>query len=85
MEHELVDRLQWRHPSVKLLMGSPAVQALRVLGQQFPVLRVPSVVDARLRMQPTHTDWARWRQPAVPAAPAPAPVPALGPGGPDAR
>jgi nitrous oxidase accessory protein len=59
--NELVDRLQWRHPSVKLLMGSPAVQALRVLGQQFPVLRVPSVVDAHPAMQPQHKNWREWR------------------------
>jgi nitrous oxidase accessory protein len=54
-------RLQWRHPSMKLLMGSPAVQALRVLGQQFPVLRVPSVVDAHPAMQPQHKNWSEWR------------------------
>lgn len=59
--NELVDRLQWRHPGVKLLLGSPAVQALRVLGQQFPVLRVPSVVDAHPAMQPKHKDWSEWR------------------------
>jgi nitrous oxidase accessory protein len=27
---------------MKLLLASPAVQALRLVGQQFPVLRVPS-------------------------------------------
>ena len=59
--NELVDRLQWRYPSVKLLMGSPAVQALRLLGQQFPVLRVPSVVDAHPAMQPQHKNWSEWR------------------------
>ncbi|WP_434064038.1 nitrous oxide reductase family maturation protein NosD [Roseateles aquae] len=59
--NDLVDRLQWRYPSVRLLMGSPAVQALRLLGQQFPVLRVPSVIDARPRMQPQHKDWSEWR------------------------
>ena len=59
--NDLVDRLQWRHPSVKLLLGSPAVQALRLLGQQFPVLRVPSVVDAHPAMQPQHKNWSEWR------------------------
>lgn len=59
--NDLVDRLQWRHPSVKLLLGSPAVQALRVLGQQFPVLRVPSVVDNHPAMQPQHKNWSEWR------------------------
>ncbi len=59
--NDLVDRLQWRHPSVKLLLGSPAVQALRLLGQQFPVLRVPSVVDAHPAMLPQHKNWSEWR------------------------
>ena len=59
--NELVDRLQWRHPGVRLLLGSPAVQALRLLGQQFPVLRVPSVVDAYPAMRPQHKNWSEWR------------------------
>lgn len=58
--NDIVDRLQWRHPSMRLLLGSPAVQALRVLGQQFPVMRVPSVVDARPAMQPQHKTWSEW-------------------------
>ena len=32
----MVDRLTWKHPSMKLLLASPAVQALRLVGQQFP-------------------------------------------------
>ncbi|MBB2485926.1 nitrous oxide reductase family maturation protein NosD [Mitsuaria sp. WAJ17] len=59
--NDLVDRLQYQHPAMALLSGSPAVQALRVLGQQFPVLRVPSVVDAAPRMTPQHRDWSTWR------------------------
>lgn len=59
--NDLVDRLQWRHPAMKLLLGSPAVQALRLVGQQFPVLRAPSVIDPAPRMQPSHTDWSPWR------------------------
>ncbi|MEK8051952.1 nitrous oxide reductase family maturation protein NosD [Ideonella sp. DXS22W] len=58
--NDLVDRLVWRHPAVKLLMASPAVQALRLVAQQFPLLRVPSVVDAHPRMKPGHADWAPW-------------------------
>jgi len=60
--NDLVDRLQWRHPIVKLLMGSPAVEALRILGQQFPVLRVPSVVDPHPAMAPAHPQWSTWRE-----------------------
>jgi nitrous oxidase accessory protein len=59
--NDIVDRLSWRHPSMKLLMGSPTVQALRLVGQQFPVLRVPSVVDAYPKMQPLHKNWSEWR------------------------
>ena len=60
--NDVVDRLTWRYPSVRLLMASPAVQALRMVGQQFPVLRVPSVVEKHPRMLPRSTDWARWRE-----------------------
>ena len=59
--NDMVDRLSWRHPSMVLLLGSPAVQALRLVGRQFPVLRVPSVVDAFPQMHPFHLDWSAWR------------------------
>lgn len=58
--NDMVDRLTWQHPSMKLLLGSPAVQALRLLGQQFPVLRVPSVIDPKPRMQATNKQWSKW-------------------------
>ncbi len=59
--NDLVDRLQYRHPIVKLLLGSPAIQALRLLGQQFPVLRVPSVVDNYPAMVPFNKNGSEWR------------------------
>lgn len=59
--NDMVDRLTWRHPSVKLLLASPAVQALRLVGRQFPVLRVPSVVDPHPSMRPYHQAWSQWR------------------------
>ncbi len=59
--NDMVDRLSWRHPSMKLLLASPAVQALRLVAQQFPVLRVPSVVDPKPRMQPNNKQWSHWR------------------------
>ncbi|HEY4664410.1 MAG TPA: nitrous oxide reductase family maturation protein NosD [Comamonas sp.] len=59
--NDMVDRLTWRHPSIKLLMASPAVQALRLVAQQFPILRAPSVVDPHPLMQPSHKDWSEWR------------------------
>ena len=58
--NDVVDRLVWRHPAAGLLLASPAVQALRLVGRQFPVLRVPSVVDPKPRMQPAHTNWSEW-------------------------
>ncbi|NDP37822.1 MAG: nitrous oxide reductase family maturation protein NosD [Rhodoferax sp.] len=59
--NDMVDRLNWRYPSMKLLLASPAVQALRLVGQQFPILRVPSVVDPKPRMQPNNKQWSEWR------------------------
>lgn len=59
--NDVVDRLTWRFPHIKLLLASPAVQALRLVSQQFPVLRVPSVVDPKPRMQPTNPHWSQWR------------------------
>ncbi|MDO9197511.1 nitrous oxide reductase family maturation protein NosD [Rhodoferax sp.] len=59
--NDMVDRLTWRYPSIKLLLASPAVQALRLVAQQFPVLRVPSVVDPEPRMQPNNKQWSEWR------------------------
>ena len=59
--NDIVDRLSWRFPHIKLLLASPAVQALRLVGQQFPLLRVPSVVDPKPRMQPNNKQWSEWR------------------------
>lgn len=58
--NDLVDRLVWRHPAARLLLASPAVQALRLVSQQFPVLRVPSVVEPKPRMAPAHKTWSDW-------------------------
>ena len=59
--NDMVDRLSWRYPMMKLLLASPAVQTLRLVGQQFPLLRAPSVVDPNPRMQPHNPDWSQWR------------------------
>ncbi|ATE62378.1 nitrous oxide reductase family maturation protein NosD [Thauera sinica] len=58
--NDLVDRLSWRHPMMKLLLASPAVQTLRLVGQQFPLLRAPSIVDPKPRMQPHNPNWSQW-------------------------
>lgn len=57
---DLIDRLLWHFPVVKLLMNSPAIQTLHLLAQQFPLLRAPSVVDPKPRMRPLTTDWSKW-------------------------
>lgn len=59
--NDVVDRLNWRYPSLKLLLSSPAIQALRLVSRQFPILRAPSVVDPNPRMEPTHKNWSQWR------------------------
>jgi len=58
--NDVVDRLVWRLPALKLLLNSPALQTLRLIGQQFPLLRAPSVVEQAPRMQPTNTNWSEW-------------------------
>ena len=58
--NDMVDRLTWRHPMMKLLLASPAVQTLRLVGQQFPLLRAPSIVDPNPRMRPGHENWRDW-------------------------
>lgn len=60
---DLIDHLVWRYPYVKIMLNSPAVQTLRLIARQFPLLRAPSVVDARPRMRPWRSDWSRWLEP----------------------
>jgi nitrous oxidase accessory protein len=55
--NDVVDRLVWKLPLVKLLLNSAAVQTLRLIAQQFPLLRAPSVVDPKPRMQPDRVLW----------------------------
>jgi len=58
--NDVVDRLTWQYPLMKLLLNSPSVQTLHLVATQFPVLRVPSVVDRHPRMKPYHADWRKW-------------------------
>lgn len=58
--NDIVDRMTWKHPMVKLLLNSPAVQTLRLVAQQFPLLRAPSIVDRKPHMQPFHENWSSW-------------------------
>ena len=58
--NDMVDRLSWRHPMMKLLMSSPALQSLRLIARQFPLLRASSVVDPKPHMRPFHNNWREW-------------------------
>ncbi len=58
--NDVVDRLSWKYPLLKLLLDSPSVQTLHLVAEQFPVLRAPSVVDRHPRMRPQHADWRKW-------------------------
>jgi nitrous oxidase accessory protein len=58
--NDVVDRLVWKYPYVKLMLNSPAAQTLRLIARQFPLLRAPSIVDNQPRMRPWHADWSRW-------------------------
>jgi nitrous oxidase accessory protein len=60
--NDVVDRLHWQYPLLKLLLSSPAMQTLRFASRQFPLLRAPSVIDKHVRMRPWHTDWRQWNE-----------------------
>ncbi len=50
--NDLVDKLVWKYPLVRILMNSPAVQTLRWVQRQFPVLQEPGVTDSHPLMEP---------------------------------
>ncbi|SCY64000.1 nitrous oxide reductase family maturation protein NosD [Thiohalorhabdus denitrificans] len=50
--NDMVDKLIWKYPLVRILMNSPAVQTLRWIQQQFPALRSPGVTDRHPLMDP---------------------------------
>lgn len=58
--NDLVDRLNWQYPLVKLVLSSPSVQTLRFVARQFPLLRAPSIVDRHPRTRPLNPNWRRW-------------------------
>lgn len=41
-----VDRLLWKFPTAKLLFNSPAIEILRWVQRQFPVLKSPGITDS---------------------------------------
>ncbi len=58
--NDLVDHLTWKYPAAKLLLNSPAVQILRLVAKQFPLLRATSIVDQHPRMAPFNKHWSTW-------------------------
>lgn len=46
-----VDRLLWKFPAAKVLLNSPAVETIRWVQRQFPVLKAQGVVDTHPLMQ----------------------------------
>lgn len=48
-----VDKILWKYPSAKVLMNSPAVETLRWIQREFPVLKSPGVTDSYPLMRPT--------------------------------
>ncbi len=44
--NDAVDKLLWRYPTARLLMHSPAVEMLRWVQREFPVLRPQGVKDS---------------------------------------
>lgn len=56
----LTERLTYTYPVAKLLLNSPAVQVLRTIESEFPVVRPPGVVDNYPLMRPVQSDWSEW-------------------------
>lgn len=44
--NDAVDKLLWKYPMARVLMNSPAVETLRWVQEQFPVLRPQGVHDS---------------------------------------
>jgi nitrous oxidase accessory protein len=51
-----IDKLLWKYPMAKMLMNSPAIQTLRWVQSQFPILRSPGVQDSFPLMRPPQED-----------------------------
>lgn len=50
--NDAVDKLLWKYPIARVLMNSPAIETLRWVQTQFPVLRPQGVRDSYPLMQP---------------------------------
>lgn len=50
--NDIVDRVVWAVPTARLLLGSPAVSAVRWAQAQFPAVTPGGVIDSRPLMEP---------------------------------
>ena len=55
--NSVVDFIFWNYPMAKVLYTSPALQMLWVLEKQFPLFKIPRVVDNQPSMSPLHENW----------------------------
>ena len=55
--NSVVDYIFWNYPLAKVLYTSPALQMLWVLEKQFPLFKIPRVVDNKPLMSPLHKNW----------------------------
>lgn len=55
--NDAVDHLLWKYPMARILMSSPAIETLRWVQEQFPVLKPQGVRDSAPLMLPP-TGWA---------------------------
>ena len=57
--NDIIDQVVWRYPAAKLLLNSPAVQAIRWAQSQFPAIHPGSVIDSAPLMKPPDIPAAR--------------------------
>ncbi len=58
--NNVVDRLIWSYPVVRLLTHSPSFQLLKVMEKELPVIGVPAIVDDFPEMVPFHKGWTTY-------------------------
>ena len=59
--NDIIDQVVWRYPAAKLLLNSPAVQAVRWAQSQFPAIHPGGVIDSAPLMRPPDIPAAKFR------------------------
>lgn len=67
--NDVIDQVVWRYPAAKLLLNSPATQAVRWAQAQFPALHPGGVIDSAPLMKPPEIPAAHLAQAAAHAPP----------------